>query len=58
MPAGAEPNCALLLAPEEWRSGDILWLINAVGDPKIMPQLMQQLAARAEGQAGQGAGAR
>ena len=31
------------LRPDEWRSGDILWLIDAVGDPRVVPQLVKQL---------------
>ena len=32
------------LRPSEWRSGDILWLIEAVGDPRIVPQFLKQLS--------------
>jgi hemolysin-activating ACP:hemolysin acyltransferase len=31
------------LRPDEWRSGDVLWLIDAVGDPRAVPQLLKQL---------------
>ena len=31
------------LRPDEWRSGDILWLIDVVGDPRVVPQLLRQL---------------
>jgi hemolysin-activating ACP:hemolysin acyltransferase len=31
------------LRPDEWRSGDILWLVDAVGDPRVVPQLIKQL---------------
>jgi hemolysin-activating ACP:hemolysin acyltransferase len=31
------------LRPDEWKSGDILWLVDAVGDPRIVPQLLKQL---------------
>jgi cytolysin-activating lysine-acyltransferase len=31
------------LRPDEWRSGDVLWLIEAVGDPRAVPQLLKQL---------------
>jgi hemolysin-activating ACP:hemolysin acyltransferase len=31
------------LRPDEWRSGENLWLINAVGDPKAVPLLLQQI---------------
>jgi cytolysin-activating lysine-acyltransferase len=31
------------LRPDEWRSGDILWLISAVGDARLIPQFLKQL---------------
>src|SRR5206468_3354147 len=31
------------LRPDEWQSGDILWLVDAVGDPRAVPQLLKQL---------------
>jgi hemolysin-activating ACP:hemolysin acyltransferase len=31
------------LRPDEWRSGDVLWLIDAVGDSRAVPQLLKQL---------------
>jgi hemolysin-activating ACP:hemolysin acyltransferase len=31
------------LAPAEWRSGDIPWVIHTVGEPKILGGLMEQL---------------
>ena len=31
------------LRPDEWRSGDVLWLIEAVGDQRAVPQLLKQL---------------
>ena len=33
------------LRPDEWRSGQILWLVDAVGDPNAIPHLMKQLQA-------------
>src|SRR5262247_4007223 len=32
------------LRPDEWRSGDILWLIDAVGDRRVVSGLLKQLA--------------
>lgn len=32
------------LRPDEWRPGDVLRLIDAVGDPCVVPQLLKQLA--------------
>ena len=31
------------LRPDEWQGGDILWLIDAVGPPKIVQALLQRL---------------
>src|SRR5437588_8386931 len=33
----------LQLLPEEWRSGDILWLVDTVGDARVVPQLLKHL---------------
>lgn len=32
----------LQLAPQEWRSGDIVWIMEAVGDPKILNAMLQR----------------
>jgi cytolysin-activating lysine-acyltransferase len=32
----------LTLKPDEWKSGDILWVIEAVGDPKILQAMLQR----------------
>ncbi len=32
------------LAPNEWRSGDIPWVVMAIGDPKVLSGLLQQLS--------------
>jgi cytolysin-activating lysine-acyltransferase len=39
----ASPNVPLRLRPDEWRSGDIYWLVDVVGDSRIVPQLMKKL---------------
>jgi hemolysin-activating ACP:hemolysin acyltransferase len=31
------------LRPDEWRSGNLLWLVDAVGDPKAIAELLRQL---------------
>jgi hemolysin-activating ACP:hemolysin acyltransferase len=31
------------LAPEEWKSGDILWVTHAVGEPRFLRQLLKKL---------------
>lgn len=33
----------LRLKPEDWRSGDILWLVDAVGPAKLIGSMLQQL---------------
>jgi hemolysin-activating ACP:hemolysin acyltransferase len=37
-------NTPIRLRPDEWRSGDIVWLIDAVGDRRVVPGLLKQLA--------------
>jgi hemolysin-activating ACP:hemolysin acyltransferase len=34
----------LRLAPDEWKSGDILWVTHAVGEPRFLRQLLRKLA--------------
>jgi hemolysin-activating ACP:hemolysin acyltransferase len=34
------------LGPREWRSGDILWLIDAIGDERAVAALVQRLRAK------------
>ena len=34
---------SIRLKPDEWRSGEILWLIDAVGDGNSIPKLLQRL---------------
>jgi cytolysin-activating lysine-acyltransferase len=31
------------LRPDEWKSGDILWLVDAIGDGRVVPALLKQL---------------
>jgi hemolysin-activating ACP:hemolysin acyltransferase len=33
----------LRLRPDEWRSGDIIWLVEAAGDPRVVSKLLTQL---------------
>ena len=35
------------LRPDEWKSGDILWLVEAVGDGRVVPGLLKQLSENA-----------
>jgi hemolysin-activating ACP:hemolysin acyltransferase len=37
-------NSPVRLRPDEWKSGDILWLIEAVGDSRVLPSLLKQLS--------------
>ena len=36
-------DAPIRLRPDEWQGGDILWLIDAVGPPKIVQALLQRL---------------
>jgi hemolysin-activating ACP:hemolysin acyltransferase len=36
----------LRLRPQDWRSGDILWLVDAVGPQKLIGNMLQQLHAK------------
>ncbi len=38
--AGAD----IRLKPQDWRSGDIPWVVMAIGDPKVLGGLLQNLA--------------
>ena len=31
------------LRPREWRSGDLLWVVEAVGDARVLPPLLKRL---------------
>ncbi|TDN21111.1 toxin-activating lysine-acyltransferase, partial [Lactobacillus crispatus] len=35
----------LRLAADEWQSGDILWIIDAVGHPDIVPAFLEEFTA-------------
>jgi len=35
------------LRPDEWRSGEIPWLVDAVGDARVLPGFLKQLAETA-----------
>ncbi len=41
----ADKDMSARLAPAEWQSGDILWIVDAVGDPRILPAFLEELAA-------------
>lgn len=40
----AEAGQPMTLAPGEWRSGDIPWIVAAFGDNKVVGQLFEQLS--------------
>jgi len=40
----ASPDQLIPLKPEDWRSGDIPWIIATIGDPKAVGGLLQPLA--------------
>lgn len=39
----AAPEQAIKLQPAEWTSGDILWLVEAIGEPRAVQALLQRL---------------
>jgi hemolysin-activating ACP:hemolysin acyltransferase len=41
----ANLNAPIRLRPDEWRSGEILWVIAGIGDPRVVTGLLKQLAA-------------
>jgi hemolysin-activating ACP:hemolysin acyltransferase len=40
-------SAPMRLRPDEWRSGEILWLIAAVGDARMIPSFLKQLCGTA-----------
>ena len=40
----ASPDQPVTLKPEDWRSGDIPWIMAAMGEPKIIQGLLQQVS--------------
>jgi hemolysin-activating ACP:hemolysin acyltransferase len=40
------PAAPSRLRPDEWRSGDILWLVEAVGDTRVLPGLLKQVGEK------------
>lgn len=45
----ANPEQNARLATKEWRSGEILWLMEAIGEPKVVSAMLQQLQKSAWG---------
>jgi hemolysin-activating ACP:hemolysin acyltransferase len=40
----AELNTPIKLAPQEWKSGEIVWVVDAVGDQRVITPMLQGLA--------------
>src|SRR5262245_21674193 len=40
----ASDSPAIRLRPEEWTSGDILWLTHAIGEPRFVGRLLKQIS--------------
>ncbi len=38
------PRYPIRLHPNEWRSGDVFWIVDTVGDPKVVQNMIAQLA--------------
>ena len=36
-------DASLQLKPEEWKSGDILWLVHAAGETRFVRQVVDEL---------------
>jgi cytolysin-activating lysine-acyltransferase len=42
----ANPEAPIRLAPQEWKSGDNLWLVEAAGSPRILTPMLRGLAEK------------
>jgi cytolysin-activating lysine-acyltransferase len=42
----ANPEAPIRLAPQEWKSGDNLWLVEAAGSPRILSPMLKGLAEK------------
>jgi hemolysin-activating ACP:hemolysin acyltransferase len=40
----AAPRYPIRLHPNEWRSGDVIWIVDAAGEPKAIQQCFETLA--------------
>ena len=40
-------NAPIKLRPDEWKSGDILWLIEGIGDGRVVSEILKQLGETA-----------
>jgi len=42
----SEIDKPLKLAPAEWKSGDIVWIVEALADPRMLEAMLKQLSAK------------
>lgn len=42
----AEPGRQIRLRPDEWRSGDILWVVDAIGERRVVGAMLKRLRER------------
>lgn len=42
----ADLSAPIRLAPREWKSGDILWLVDAIGDNRLVGELVKRLQTK------------
>lgn len=42
----ADPNEPIRLSPNEWKSGDILWIVEAIGEQKLLQAMLQNAVVR------------
>ncbi|MEZ5898612.1 MAG: toxin-activating lysine-acyltransferase [Hyphomicrobiaceae bacterium] len=41
-----DPNQPIKLEPKEWKSGDILWVVEAIGEASLLQAMLQNAVAR------------
>ena len=42
----ADPNKPIRLSPNEWKSGDILWIVEAIGEQNLLQAMLQNAVVR------------
>lgn len=42
----ADPNEPIRLSPNEWKSGDILWIVEAIGEQQLLQAMLQNAVVR------------
>ena len=42
----ADPNEPIRLSPNEWKSGDILWIVEAIGEQNLLQAMLQNAVVR------------